>query len=181
MQWGGHSIFDFMQKIILFLLLALASQTVLLAQENPFLRVETKRNMFNQKIEVLDGPKSLRKEEVMTLLATDPDALFLYEKARRKQKITSMLTVLELGLFVGSAYYIFAPQQTSSRISNLFWPISIGSIVTSIASGAFRREAGNLTREAIDLYNFGNPTGPPDYFRENRIDQPIFSFKIPIR
>ncbi len=170
-----------MKKIILFLLVALFSQTILIAQENPFLRVETKRTIFNQKIEVLDGPKSLRKEEVTMLLSTDPDALFLYEKARRKQKITSMLTALEMGLFVGSAYFIFAPQQSSSKISNLFWPISIGSIVTSIASGAFRREASNLTREAIDLYNFGNQPGSPVYFRENRIDQPIFSFKIPLQ
>lgn len=170
-----------MQKIILFLLATLVSHSALNAQENPFLRVEMKRNIFGQKIDVLDGPKSLRKEEVTILLSTDPDALFLYEKARRKQNITSMLTALELGLFVGSAYFIFAPQSQSSRISNLFWPISIGSIVTSIASGAFRREAGNLTREAIDLYNFGNQAGPPVYFQDNRIDQTLFSFKIPLR
>ncbi|MFN3997960.1 hypothetical protein [Algoriphagus sp.] len=171
-----------MRKITLFLVVILLSLPALNAQENPFLRVEMKRNILGQKIEVLDGPKSLRKEEVTMLLSTDPDALFLYEKARRKQNITTMLSALEVGLFIGSAYFIFAPQPQSSKISNLFWPISIGSIVASIASGAFRREAGNLTREAIDVYNFGNQAGAPVYFQENnRIDQTIFSFRIPIR
>lgn len=155
-------------------------QSALLAQENPFLRIDTKRNFFNQKVEILDGPKPLSKQEVTQLLADEPEALMIYQKALRRQTITTVVSVFEIGLFVGSTYLVFAPQQQSSTVSNLFWPIMLGTVVSGIASGVLRRDVRNLTREAVDIYNFGNQTGPPVYFQENRIDQPIFSFKIPL-
>lgn len=170
-----------MKELILVIILLFLAQTVLIAQENPFLRVETKRNFFNQKVEVLDGPRSLSKREVTILLSEDPDALTLYQKSLRRNTINSMLAGLELGLLVGTAYLVIAPQQQSSTLSNLFWPFTIGTLVVGIASGIYRRDVRNLTREAVDLYNFGNQTGPPVYFKENRIDQTLFSFKIPIR
>ena len=170
-----------MQKVIFGILLIVLVQNVSIAQENPFLRVESKRNFFNQKVDVLDGPKVLRKEEVTILLSNDPESLMLYQKSLRRQTISNVLAGLELGLFVGSTYLIFAPQQQSSTISNLFWPLMLGTLVTGVASGIFRRDVRNLTRESIDLFNFGNQTGPPVYFQENRVDQPIFSFNFPIR
>jgi len=170
-----------MRKVIFVILLIVLIQNVSTAQENPFLRVESKRNFFNQKIEVLDGPKVLRKEEVTILLSNDPESLALYQKSLRRQTISNALSGLELGLFVGSTYLVFAPRQQSSTISNLYWPLFLGTLATGIASGIFRREVRNLTRESIDLFNFGNQNGPPVYFQENRVDQPIFSFNIPIR
>lgn len=170
-----------MRVKVLGVILLVLTQAVLIAQENPFLRVETKRNFFNQKVEILDGPRSLSKQEVTVLLSEDPDALTIYQKSLRRNTINSMLAAMELGLFVGTAYLVFAPQQQSSTISNLFWPFTIGTLAVGIASGIYRRDVRNLTREAVDLYNFGNQKGPPVYFKENRIDQPIFSFKIPIR
>lgn len=170
-----------MRKTFLGLFLIILTQSTLQAQETPFLRVETKRNFFNQKVEVLDGPRSLRKNEVTILLAEDPDALAIYQKSLKRTTISSMLAATELGLFVGTAYLVFAPQQQSSTISNLFWPFTIGTLVVGIASGIYRRDVRNLTREAVDLYNFGNQNGPPVYFQDNRIDQPIFSYKFPIR
>lgn len=170
-----------MKEVVLLVILLFWGQTLIFAQETPFLRVETKRNFFNQKVEVLDGPRSLSKEEVTLLLSEDSDALAMYQKSLRRNTINSMLAAMELGLFVGTAYLVFAPQQQSSTISNLFWPFTIGTLVVGIASGVYRRDVRNLTREAVDLYNFGNQSGPPVYFKENRIDQPIFNFKIPIR
>ncbi|WP_111669332.1 hypothetical protein [Algoriphagus litoralis] len=170
-----------MKKLTLCLLILVAISSELIAQESPFLQVETKRNFFNQKLIVLEGPKQLQKEEVMTLMASNPEALVRYEQAMRKQTISVALSAVEVGLFVGTMVFIFAPQQQSSTMSNLFWPLSIGTVVVGIASGVYRRSAGNLTREAVDLYNFGSQNGPPVYFQDNRIDQPIFSFKIPIR
>ncbi len=170
-----------MKNVFSWLFLFLFIQTNLQAQENPLLRVETKRNFFNQKVEVLDGPRSLRKDEVTILLSEDPDALGLYQKSLRRNTINSVLSTLELGLYVGTAYLVFAPQQQSSTISNLFWPFTIGSLVMGIASGIYRRDVRNLTHEAIDVYNFGNQQGPPVYFKENRVDQQLFSFKIPIK
>lgn len=170
-----------MKKIALCLIILIAISSDLKAQQNPFLTVETKRNFFSQKLIVLDGPKPLRKEEVMTVLASDPEALARYEQALRKQNISVALSVVEVGLFVGTAVYIFSPQQQSSTMSNLFWPITISTVVVGIATGVYRRAADNLTREAVDLYNFGSQNGPPIYFEDNRIDQPIFSFRIPLR
>lgn len=170
-----------MKKLTLCLLILVAISSDLLAQENPFLQVETKRNFLGQKLIVLEGPKPLRKEEVMTIMASDPEALARYEQALGKQNISVALSVVEAGLFVGTMVFIFAPQQQSSTMSNLFWPLSIGTAVVGIVTGVYRRSAGNLTREAVDLYNFGNQNGPPVYFKENSVDQPIFSFKIPIR
>jgi hypothetical protein len=170
-----------MRTTVLGFLLVILLPSGLYAQENPFLRIETKRNFFNQKVEILDGPRSLRKEEVTILLAEDPDALAIYQKSLRRNTLNSVFAATELGLFVGTTYLVFAPRQQSSTVSNLFWPFTIGTLAVGIASGIFRRDVRNLTREAVDLYNFGNQNGPPVYFQENRIDQPIFSFKVPIR
>lgn len=170
-----------MREVVLGVILLVLTQTILFAQETPFLRVETKRNFFNQKVQVLDGPKSLSKGEVTILLSEDPDALSVYQKSLRRNTINSVLAGMEMGLLVGTAYLVIAPQQQSSSLSNLFWPFTIGTLVVGIASGIYRRDVRNLTREAVDLYNFGNQNGPPVYFKENRIDQTLFSFKIPIR
>jgi len=170
-----------MKKIMLTLVILIAIASDLIAQENPFLQVETKRNFFSQKLIVLEGPKPLRKEEVMTIMASDPEALARYEQAIRKQNISVALSVVEAGLFVGTMVYVISPKQQSTSQSNLFWPITISTLAVGIATGVYRRAAGNLTREAVDLYNFGSQNGPPVYFEDNRIDQPIFSFKIPIR
>jgi hypothetical protein len=142
--------------------------------------MESKRNFFNQKIDILEGPKVLNKQEVTLMLSSDPESLALYQKSLRRQTISNVLSGLELGLFVGSSYLVFAPQQQSSTISNLYWPMLIGTLATGIVSGIFRRDVRNLTRESIDLFNFGNQTGPPVYFQENRIDQPFFTFNIPL-
>lgn len=170
-----------MREVVLGAILLVLTQTVLVAQETQFLRVETKLNFFNQKVEVLDGPRSLSKEEVTILLSEDPDALSVYQKSLRRNTINSVLAGMEMGLLVGTAYLVIAPQQQSSSLSNLFWPFTIGTLVVGIASGIYRRDVRNLTREAVDLYNFGNQNGPPVYFNENRVDQPVFNFKIPIR
>lgn len=170
-----------MPKIILGILLFALVQSASLAQEAPFLRVESKRNFFNQKIEVLDGPKVLRKQEVTLLLSNDPESLALYQKSLRRNTVSNVLSGLEFGTLLGSTYLVFAPRQQSSTISNLYFPLLIGTLATGIASGVFRREVRNLTRESIDLYNFGNQNGPPVYFQENRVDQPIFSFSFPVR
>lgn len=170
-----------MRKVILGILLTVFIQHFSTAQENPFLRIETKRNFFNQKIQVLDGPKVLRKEEVTILLSSDPEALALYQKSLRRHTISNALSGLELGLFAGSTFLVFAPRQQSSTISNLYWPLLIGTIATGVVSSIFRRDVRNLTRESIDIFNFGNQTGPPVYFQDNRVDQPIFSFNIPLR
>lgn len=166
---------------MLSLVILIAISSDLIAQENPFLRVEMNRNFFSQKLIVLEGPKPLSKQEVMTIMASDPEALATYQQAQRKHTISVALSVVEAGLFVGTMVFIFAPQQQSSTMSNLFWPLSIGTVVVGIVTGVYRRSAGNLTREAVDLYNFGSQSGPPVYFEDNRIDQPIFSFRIPLR
>lgn len=95
--------------------------------------------------------------------------------------VNNVLAGLELGLYVGTIYFVFAPQQQSSTISNLYWPLLIGFSATGVASGIFRRNVRNLTRESVDLFNFGNQSEPPVYFREDRVDQPIFAFSVPIR
>ncbi|MBC6366382.1 hypothetical protein [Algoriphagus sp. AK58] len=152
------------------------------AQDLPFLRVDVRQNLLTQKIDILDGPRPLSKNEVITILQTNPESLAIYEKAMRKQQINTALAVVDLGLLVGTTVLIFTPQQQSSTLSNLFWPIAIGTAAVGIVSGVFRREARNLTRDAIDTYNFGNKNfSPPVYFEENRMDQPIFSVKIPFR
>lgn len=169
-----------MRKLILGVLLGVLFQSTVLAQESPFLRIETKRNILTQKVEIFEGSKPLGKQDVMLLLAEDPEALALYQKSIRRQKINVALSVLNVGLFAGSTYLVLSPQNQSSTFGNLFWPITIGTLGVGIVSGILSGDVRNLTREAVDLYNFGNQGGPPVYFQENRIDQPIFSFKIPL-
>ena len=152
------------------------------AQEQRLLRVDVRQNLLTQKIDVLDGPRMLSVPEVKTLMQNDPEALSLYEKSRNKHRVDVILSILDLGLMAGTTVLAFAPQQQSSQVSNLFWPSVIATAAVTITAGFFRREARNLSREAIDLYNFGTPDGSPVYFQDNtRIDQPIFSFRIPLR
>nr|WP_287938112.1 hypothetical protein [Algoriphagus sp.] len=168
-----------MKFLFVFLLVGIYSFSN--AQEKPFLRVDVRQNLLTRKIDVLDGPKRLRKSELITLLQSDPEALARYEKALAKQNVNDALSLVDMGLFLGTSVLAVAPRQQSSSLSRLAWPLMIGGFVVGIVSGVYRREARNLTREAIDLYNFGGGTSDPVYFEENRIDQPIFSFKIPIQ
>ena len=153
------------------------------AQETPILRVDLRQNLLTQKIDILDGPKMLSQPEIRTILQTNSEALYLYEKSLNKQRINNILSFVDLGLFVGTTVLVLTPQQQSSQVSNLFWPFLVGSLAVGITSGFFRREARNLAREAVDSYNFGlTPNRPSLYFEENSIpQQPIFSFHIPIR
>ena len=154
------------------------------AQETPLLRVDVRQNLLTQKIDILDGPKMLSQPEVKTILQTNSEALYFYEKSLNKQRINNILSFVDLGLFVGSTVLAFTPQQQSSQVSNLFWPFLVGSLAVGVTSGFFRREARNLAREAVDSYNFGlEPTSNPSiYFEENLInEQPIFSFRIPLK
>lgn len=169
-----------MRKLFLGVFLGILFQSNVFAQDSPFLRVETKRNILTQKVEVFEGSKPLRKQDVMLLLSEDPEAWALYQKSLRRQKINVALSVLNVGLFAGSTFLVISPQSQSSTFSNLFWPITLGTLGVGIVSGILSGDVRNLTREAVDLYNFGNQNGPPVYFQENRIDQQIFSFKIPI-
>ncbi len=169
-------------KALISVLILICYASLVQAQEQRLLRVDVRQNLLTQKIDVLDGPRMLSVPEVRTLMQNDPEALSLYEKSRNKQRVNVILSIVDLGLITGATVLAFSPQQQSSQVSNLFWPSVIASAAVTITAGIFRREARNLSREAIDMYNFGNPSGPPVYFQDNnRMDQPIFTYRIPIR
>lgn len=150
----------------------------LLAQETPFLKLNIRKNFLDQKIDFLEGPKVLSKVEIQTLMSqANPETADLYRKSVSKQQIANIFSIGAFASVIGTTVYIVAPQQQSSQMSNLTWPLLISSLAFEIGSGIFNRSARNLAREAVDSYNFGR-TDRPVYFEENRIDQPLFSYKI---
>ncbi len=150
----------------------------LMAQETPFLKLNIHKNFLNQKIDFLEGPKVLSKVEIQTLMSqATPETADLYRKSVSKQQIANILSIGAFASVIGTTVYIVAPQQQSSQMSNLAWPLLISSLAFEISSGIFNRSARNIAREAVDSYNFGR-TDKPVYFEENRIDQPIFSHVI---
>ena len=166
-----------MKKTVLLILFS-SIYWSLLAQETPFLRLDIRNNFLNQKIDFLDGPKVLSKVEMQTLMSqATPETADLYRKSVSNQQIANILAIGGFASAIGTTVYIIAPRQQSSQASNLTWPLIISSIAFEISSGIFNRNARNISREAVDLYNLGR-TEPPVYFEDNRIDMPILSYSI---
>jgi hypothetical protein len=166
-----------MKKIILLILFSSICWS-LMAQETTFLKLNIHKNFINQKIDFLEGPKILSKVEIQTLMSqVTPETADLYRKSVSKQQIANIFSIGAFASVIGTTVYIVAPQQQSSQMSNLSWPLLISSMAFEISSGIFNRSARNIAREAVDSYNFGRK-GQPVYFEENRIDQPLFSHVI---
>lgn len=166
-----------MRKAVLFILFLCILEPVL-AQDSPFLSLNIRRNFLNQKIDFLEGPKVLTKLEIQTLMAeSTPETAELYRKAMSDQQIANILAIGGFAASVGTIVYVIAPQQQSSRQSNLAWPLLISSVVLEVGSGIFNRRARNLARESVDSFNLGG-TSSPVYFEDNRIDMPLFSHVI---
>jgi len=166
-----------MKKIILMVLFAffaLHSQ----AQYQPYLTVDYRNNIIGQVIDIYDGPQKLSKVQVLELMESDPDVNDLYRAALRKQRVAFGLDIASTAILIGSTVYIFAPS-SQSRPNNLYLPLVISSLGVGIASGFYRRSARNLTRQAVDMYNFGAPKSQPSHYFEGNIPQTkIFSYRF---
>ncbi|MCR9014171.1 hypothetical protein [Aquiflexum gelatinilyticum] len=134
--------------------------------QEPFLRIDYRQTFLGDRIDILDGPKVLNKEEVYRLMQTQPEAFETYQMALKKQKTGKLL---DGGAFLTSMGVIalsFIPPQSASYSTrnNLLLPLAIATVGIGIASGFYRRSSRNLTREAVDLYNFSEKKPDPIYF-----------------
>jgi hypothetical protein len=166
-----------MKKLgIIGLLILLANS--LFGQEQPYIQLNIKENIFVQKISFLQESKVLTKQEVQKLMAqSNPETMDLYLRSMSQNKLSSTFSIASLAATIGTFVYVLSPHQTSSTGSSFIWPLVITDLSLSILSGVFKRNAKNLSQEAVDSYNFGR-TDQPVYFEENRIDQPLFSYVI---
>lgn len=163
-----------MKKIGIILLVAFYANAAF-CQETPYLQLNIRDNFLTQKIDYLEGSKVLSKLEIQELMASvDPETQDLYRRSMSQGNLNSIFAIGGLATTVGTFVYVLSPQQQSSTASNLIWPLVITNAAFGILSGVFKRNARNLAREAVDSYNFGR-SDTPVYFKENRIDVPLFS------
>jgi len=122
----------------------------------PYLKMDVRRNFFGEKIDIYDGPNLLDKGRIRSMMESRPDMYADYQKALQKQNISFGLDIGKLAVDILVLTYVISPQFQSSTPSNLLIPLIITDVGLGIASGQFRRSARNLTRKALDRYNFGD-------------------------
>jgi len=134
--------------------------------QQPFLRIDYRQTFLGDRIDILDGPKVLNKEEVYRLMQTQPEAFETYQMALKKQKTGKLLDGGAFLTSIGVIALSFIPPQSASYSvrNNFFIPLAITTVGIGIASGFYRRSSRNLTREAVDLYNFSEKKPDSIYF-----------------
>lgn len=145
------------------------------------LKMKIEGNLIGQKINIYDGPNMLNKAQIRTLMENRPDMYADYEKAIRKQTFANILDVADLGLTLVFTWYFISPQFQSSTPNDILLPLVFTNLGLSIVSGQVRRSARNLTRSALDRYNFGDTAVPVS--RNSFYQPPIanfVSFGIPL-
>jgi len=153
-----------MRKIVFALLMVCVMAEV--HGQQPFLRIDYRQTFLGDRINILDGPKVLSKQEIYQLMQTNPEAFETYQMALKKQSTSKWL---DGGAFLASVGVIalsFIPPQSSSYSTRnkLFIPLAVTTVGLGIASGFYRRSSRNMTREAVDLYNFSEKKADPIYF-----------------
>lgn len=121
----------------------------------PYLRMDVRFNFIGQKIDIYDGPNRLDKARIRTLMEERPDIYPDYQKALNKQKVSFVLDLTGLSLTLLTTAYVFTTQFQSSTTSNLVIPFVITNLSLNLTSSLLRRSARNLTRHALNKYNFG--------------------------
>jgi hypothetical protein len=156
-----------MRKIV-FALLLVCVMTEVNCQEYPFLRIDYRQTFLGDRIDILDGPKVLNKEEVYQLMQTQPEAFETYQMALKKQRTGKLLDGGAFLTSIGVIALTFIPPQSASynTRNNLLLPAMISTLGLGIASGFYRRSSRNITREAVDLYNFSEKKAEPIYFQD---------------
>jgi hypothetical protein len=146
-----------------------------------YLKMKIEGNLIGQKINIYDGPNMLNKAQIRTLMESRPDMYADYEKAIRKQNFANVLEVADIGLTLVFTWYFISPQFQSSTPNDILFPLMFADIGLSIITGQVRRSARNLTRTALDRYNFGDAAVPVS---RNPVYQPpianLVSFGIPL-
>lgn len=146
-------------------------------QYEPYLTVDYRNNLIGQVIDIYDGPQKLNKAQVLSLMSSDPEVYEVYKAALRKQRINLSLDIARTALFLGSTFYLIVPQPQSSQPSNVYLPLVLSALGIDIVAGFYRRSARNLTRQAVDLYNFGPPQNQSSPYFDGRIPQTkIFAY-----
>lgn len=154
-------------KKLSFALLLICFITEVYGQQ-PFLRIDYRQTFLGDRIDILDGPKVLTKQEIYQLMQTNPEAFETYQMALKKHSTGKWL---DGGAFLASVGVIalsFIPSQSSSYSSRnkLFIPLAVTTVGLGIASGFYRRSSRNMTRKAVDLYNFSEKKADPLYFED---------------
>ncbi|WP_373492601.1 hypothetical protein [Aquiflexum sp.] len=126
----------------------------------PYLRMDVRFNFIGEKIDIYDGPNLLDKARIRTLIDEKPDMYADYQKALNKQKVVLGLDLTGLVVNLLTLTYIVTPQSQPSTQTNLLIPLVFTGLGLGIASNQFRRSARNLTRQALDMYNFGDRLVP---------------------
>jgi hypothetical protein len=73
-----------------------------------------------------------------------------------KQKINFGLDLTGLLVDIVVIFSVISPKFQSSAPSNLLIPLILADLGITIASSQFRRSTRNLTRHALQRYNFGD-------------------------
>jgi hypothetical protein len=163
-------------KKVFFLLVLLFIMKNGFCQDQPFLRIDYRSTFLGDRIDILDGPRVLNKEEVYQLMQYQPEAFEKYQLALKKQQVGKILDGFTALSSIGVLVLSFIPPESSSynTRNNLLLPAMIATLGAGIASGFYRRSSRNLTREAVDLYNFSEKKSEPIYF-----DDGLTYYRIP--
>jgi len=125
-----------------------------------YLKMKIEGNLIGRKINIYDGPNLLNNAQIRTLMESRPDMYANYEKAMRKQTFSNILDLTGLGLNLVFTWYFISPQFQSSTPNDILLPLVFVNGGLHIISGQVRRSARNLTRTALDRYNFGDAMVP---------------------
>lgn len=122
----------------------------------PYLRMDVRSNFIGEKIDIYDGPNLLDKARIRTLMEEKPEMYADFQKALNKQKVVFGLDLTGFVVNLLTLTYIVSPRSQPSTQNSLLIPLVFTGLGLGIASTQFKRSARNLTRHALDKYNFGD-------------------------
>ena len=109
-----------MKKLGIIGLLILLANPVF-GQEQPYIQLNIKENIFVQKISFLQESKVLTKQEVQKLMAqSNPETMDLYLRSMSQNKLSSTFSIASLAATIGTFVYVLSPQSSFVHWKQLY-------------------------------------------------------------
>ena len=119
-----------------------------------FLSMDVTDGFLGPKIDIYEGPMLLETDQVLSRLQANPEALELYEKILRREKVSTVTNVVNSALGIGVFFLAVGFESQSSSQNDLLIPLTFTGVGLNVFSRFYDRKTRNLTRDALYKYNY---------------------------
>ena len=121
---------------------------------NTFLSMDVSDRFLGTRIDIYEGPMLLQKDQVLLRLKSNEEAYNLFEQVLKRQKVSTVTNLANSALGIGIFFVAVGFVQQSSSQNQILLPMTFTGIGLNVFSSFFERRTRNLTREALQQYNY---------------------------